>query len=223
MNRFFSFTSQKFFFLGKVKLFFLFCLFLFNCSATKAQSPELTYAHKVIDTLTSSVMNGRGYVDSSDFKAAVFIQHELQRMKLNSFTADYYQPFSFDANTFPGKMEVALNGKKLIPGKDFLVDAASGGAKGKFKMKEIPHQSSDTSMDAVANIVQWLIDEAGKKVFVTTDKDAFTKKQWAALEEQIRKYNGFGVKGYIIQSSAKLTWDASQEAMNFCWLQVNDS
>ncbi|MCY7410557.1 MAG: M28 family peptidase [Chitinophagales bacterium] len=201
-------------------IIFNFQLSIFN---SKAQTQTLTYAHYVIDTVTSKEMNGRGYVDSADFKAATFIQHEFQNSNLQSFTADYFQPFKFSANTFPGKMEVKLNGKKLIPGKDYLVDAASSGAKGKFTVKEIPHSASDTSINTVSNIVQWLIEQAGKKILVSASENSFTKKQWSTLTTEIRKYNGFGIKGYITRSSSKLTWDASQEALSSCWIQVKDS
>ena len=42
----------------------------------------------------------------------------------------YMQEFSFNANTFPGKMEVSINGVALVPGREFIVGAQSKGVKG---------------------------------------------------------------------------------------------
>jgi hypothetical protein len=41
----------------------------------------------------------------------------------------YYQAFTYPVNTFPGKMEVAINGKQLIPGIDFILTPESRGVK----------------------------------------------------------------------------------------------
>src|SRR4030095_1146809 len=127
----------------KRKYFLSAIIFLSSCCFAFAQSATLTYARYVIDTLTSAVMYGRGYTDSSDFKAALFIQHEFQGMNLSSLTADYFQPFYLDANTFPGKMKVKLGKRSLLPGQDFLVDAASKGLHGKFRMVNLHIDSND--------------------------------------------------------------------------------
>jgi hypothetical protein len=128
----------------------LFSILIFHCSylISRAQSPVITYAHSVIDTLASPAMDGRGYVDSADFKAATFIQHEFQKLKLLSFTTDYFQPFHLDVNVFPGKMNLKLNGQKLIPGKDFLINASSPSLKGKMPAHFVDYSSGDTSLNA---------------------------------------------------------------------------
>ncbi|WP_158796265.1 M28 family metallopeptidase [Pedobacter sp. L105] len=99
-------------------------------SAAIAQ--DLPAAKKTLHRLTSRKLWGRGYTKNGMAKAADYLSTQfkeigLQPMKGNSFR----QNFSYPANTFPGKMEVAVNGKKLIPGKDFIVEPASSGQKNK--------------------------------------------------------------------------------------------
>jgi hypothetical protein len=61
-------------------------------------------------------------------KAADFITAEFKSFGLAPMNGkDFKQSFTYSVNTFPGKMEVSVNGKKLIPGKDFIVDQASKG------------------------------------------------------------------------------------------------
>ena len=93
-------------------------LSIFNFQFSLAQSETISYARHVIDTLTSITMNGRGYVDSADFKAATFIRNEFKNDSLLPFTNSYFQYFFFDANVFPGKMNVTLGNNALTPGKE---------------------------------------------------------------------------------------------------------
>lgn len=44
------------------------------------------------------------------------------------------QEFSYNANTFPGKMEVSINGTALVPGREFIVGEQSRGVKAKGKL-----------------------------------------------------------------------------------------
>lgn len=188
-----------------------------------AQSQVLSYAHYVIDTLTSPVMDGRGYVDSSDYKAATFIQHEFRMIDLQSFTENYFQPIYFDVNTFPGEMELELNGKKLIPGKDFLVDAGSNTLNGKFPAIrcDLPQ---DTSLQAVAQLAKTIKNKKKLKSSVLFfDRQDFNKMQYAAWHRELLETNCFGAKGCIEFTNNKLTWDASEDVFSFCYVQVYDS
>jgi len=102
----------------------------FLVSATHAQ----THADSVANILRSHIykltdhnMMGRGYVRNGQKKAATYIRNHFTQLGLSSAPgiADMQQSYSFPVNTFPGKMNVSINGKELTPGKDYLVDAAS--------------------------------------------------------------------------------------------------
>jgi len=61
-------------------------------------------------------------------KAADFISGEFKSFGLLPMDGKTYkQQFNFSVNTFPGKMDLSINGKKLTPGKDFIVEQASRG------------------------------------------------------------------------------------------------
>lgn len=89
---------------------------------------DLNYAKTTIHTLTSKKYWGRGYTKDGMAKAADFIENEFKRFGLSPLNnGSYKQHFSFPVNTFPSKMSLEINGKKLVPGKDFLVHQASKG------------------------------------------------------------------------------------------------
>jgi hypothetical protein len=108
------------------KIFLL--LLLVTASAAFAQ--DLSFGRKMVDTLTSPYFWGRGYTNDGMKKAADFLANEFKSYGLEPIGKNYFQQFSYPVNTFPGKMEVNINGKDLIPGKDFIVSAESKAAKG---------------------------------------------------------------------------------------------
>ncbi len=127
------------------------CLLLTSyCSAQ-----DSLYTRQVIKKLTSKEFFGRGYVNNGLDKAAKYIAGELKRWKAEPlFGTGYFQWFDFNVNTFPGKMEVKINGKKLKPGVDFIVSPESSGFKGGTKMKKVDSVTyvMDGAKDAVVAI-----------------------------------------------------------------------
>ena len=100
-----------------------------------AQDPS--YAKEVVKKLASPEMKGRGYVGDGDKTAAEFISSEFQACGLKKYGKNYFQNFSTPVNSFPGKMELSINGKALVPGQDFLVDAGSPSIKGSFQAVQL--------------------------------------------------------------------------------------
>ncbi len=98
-------------------------LLVFSVSISWAQ--DEAFARKVIDTLAAAGMHGRGYVNDGEQIAAKYIAHQFNQMGLESYYRNYFQKFKFPINTFPGKMEVSINGKLLVPGEDYLALPAS--------------------------------------------------------------------------------------------------
>ncbi|ATP58249.1 aminopeptidase [Pedobacter ginsengisoli] len=114
-------------------------LILFLSIAGSAFSQDLHNARRTVNQLTSKALWGRGYTNNGMAKAANFICSAFKAYGLSPMSgADFKQPFSFPVNTFPGKMLVTINGKKLSPGKDYIVMPQSIGktAKGKFVQKD---------------------------------------------------------------------------------------
>lgn len=106
-------------------------LLLFVCSAMSASSQELAFGRKIVDTLTSPYFWGRGYTNDGMKKAADFIAAQFDSYGLEPLDGkNYFQKFSYPVNTFPGNMQLSINGKELTPGKDFIVSPAARGVKG---------------------------------------------------------------------------------------------
>jgi len=103
-------------------------LILLNSLTSSAQ--DLAFGRKMLDTLTSTHFWGRGYTNDGMKKAADFLAAELKAYGLQPLEGkSFLQPFSYPVNSFPGKMYVNINGKELVPGKDYIVGAESKGIK----------------------------------------------------------------------------------------------
>ncbi len=90
----------------------------------------------MVDTLTAPHFWGRGYTNNGMAKAADFLAAQFELYGLKPMGKNFLQTFSFPVNSFPGKMEVEVNGTELVPGKDFLISPESKGLKGKASLQQ---------------------------------------------------------------------------------------
>ncbi|CAM3923432.1 M28 family metallopeptidase [Mucilaginibacter galii] len=154
----------------------LLILLLFFGNATLAQ--DSLFARRIVDTLTSKYFWGRGYTNDGMGKAARFIAQEFKRYGLQPMDGkDYFQPFTFNVNTFPGKMEVTINGAALRPGIDFIVSPESRGvaAKGTLEQKDSVTfiDAQNRVMVSLQNKLTWSVaQEVGDYTLIQVDKKA---------------------------------------------------
>lgn len=110
---------------------------------------DTLYARKVIRYLSSEKCYGRGYLKKGLATAENYIVAELKKAEaLPLFGSAYTQSFFQIVNTFPGRIQVKLNGKRLKPGYDFIPDPSACSAKGKFslvKTDSLHYRSTGTS------------------------------------------------------------------------------
>ncbi len=80
-----------------------------------------------ISALADTSMHGRGYVKNGRGMAAEYIKKEFKKYNLQPAgrKKTFVQSYSFPVNSFPGRMELTVNGTTLAPGKDYIVDASS--------------------------------------------------------------------------------------------------
>ncbi|MGZ3754609.1 MAG: M28 family metallopeptidase [Mucilaginibacter sp.] len=122
---------------------------LFLCFIANAQ--DRVFARKMLDTLTSAHFWGRGYTHDGVLKAADFLTTQLKSYGLRPMDGEsYLQYFNYPVNTFPGKMDVTLNGSALMPGSDFIVSPDSRGIKGGGRLIQ---KDSVTFVDTVNKIL----------------------------------------------------------------------
>ncbi|MBA3706953.1 MAG: M28 family peptidase, partial [Bacteroidetes bacterium] len=132
-----------------------------------------SYARKIVDTMASESMHGRGYVNDGDKIAANYILTEFQKFGLRSFSQNYYQKFSFPINTLPGKMEVQIGNQKLIPGKNFIVGSL---ASENFKIKKRIHYRNKIKHDTSLNFDDFFIcDTIGDESYPIRSTDNAVK------------------------------------------------
>lgn len=195
------------------KVFFLIC-FLF---ATNSFAQDIKYAHYVIDTLASPSMEGRGYVNDGDRKAAAFIQSEFNKNGLLSFGNDYYQKFDIAINTLPGNANISTGKQVLIPGVDYLVSASSPTVKGEFPVVLLDKKT----LKSKARFKRFSIRDYSQKVIVV-DKIGITDKEQIALADSLRKYNFLKAKALVFISDSKLTWSisAANRQMPFATIDI---
>ena len=113
----------------------LLIILLFPLCTCYAQ--DVAFAKKMVDTLSSPVFWGRGYLNDGMKKSAEFLSSQFQLYGLKPMNGkNFLQAFSYPVNTFPDKMELSINGKDLIPGKDFIVSPDSRGVKGKGNLEQ---------------------------------------------------------------------------------------
>lgn len=104
-------------------------ILVFVSSALAAQ--DLDYYKSIVKELSSAKYQGRGYARDGANKAGKYLQKEFVKAGADKVSL---QPFTLDINTFPKKMKMSVDGKKLVAGEDFTVREFTPGVKGSFPL-----------------------------------------------------------------------------------------
>jgi aminopeptidase YwaD len=173
--------------------------------AFQVSAQNLEYAREVLNELCSDALAGRGYVDDGDNAAAYYIEQEFKNHDLFAWDYNFYQTFSFPVNTFPENVELIVDGVRLKPGEDYLVEADSPKLKGKFEL---------TYLDALPRIApsgRMLDTTASYKGLVVIADSLIAKLPPSIRMSLLRGMKKAGAKGLIRISDAKLTWTVSKQ------------
>ena len=170
-------------------------------------------ARAVVKTLSSPAFHGRGYVENGDGIAAEWIAQQFTRIGLKPVKSDYYEPFQFNVNSFPDSLHVAVDGVRMVPGVDYIVDPASGKASGRYSLVHLaPDDLFDPGRRAMSMGV--LTGQAACLHFPNTS-NADTLGKYGEIERELMHYCPV-----IRRAQGKLTWGASQEAMPFPLIEI---
>ena len=101
---------------------------------------DLAHYQKIVKELSSAKYQGRGYAEDGANKAGKWIAKEFAKVGADEVTC---QPFTLNINTFPSKMDVRVDGKKLTPGVDFTLREFNPGLKGEFKLYYVDMENFD--------------------------------------------------------------------------------
>lgn len=102
---------------------------------------DLEHYKKCVKELSSAKYQGRGYAEDGANKAGKWIAKEFSKVGAEEVVC---QPFTLNINTFPGKMEMSVDGKKQTPGVDFTLREFNPGIKGEFKLYYVDMENYDS-------------------------------------------------------------------------------
>lgn len=180
-------------------------LFAFLLLGLVGHAQDMEYAHEVLNELCSDYMAGRGYVDDGDNAAAYYIEQEFKHNNLYAWDYNYYQEFSFPVNTFPGKVEVEVDGQPLEVGKAFIVEADAPSIKGKY---ELTYVSKLPEIAPSGRVVDSLTSYKGVVVLA----DSLLSKLPPPIRTSVLKgMKKAGAKGIVRIAEEKLTWSVAKQ------------
>jgi len=126
------------------KLFLFAWVFIFveTMCVSSLQAQDLAYYKQVLKELSSAKYQGRGYYYGGANKAGKYLQKEFSKTGVDYVEC---QPFTININTFPSKMEMSVDGKKLTPGIDFSMREYSPGVRGTYKLYYVDTNNYDAA------------------------------------------------------------------------------
>jgi hypothetical protein len=109
--------------------------------AAQLNAQDLSHYQSIIKELSSKKYQGRGYAEDGANKAGKWIAKEFERVGADEVEC---QPFTLDINTFPGKMEFIVDGRRMTPGVDFTLREFNPGIEGEFKLYYVDMENYDS-------------------------------------------------------------------------------
>ncbi|MCB0794814.1 MAG: Zn-dependent exopeptidase M28 [Flavobacteriales bacterium] len=179
----------------------------------QTDAPEVAQARQYIQALCAPEMHGRGYVNGGDSIAADYIAAQFKRLGLEQVKESYFEPFSFRVNTFPEKVSLAIDGKPLIAGTDFLVDPASGSASGRMDLVHI--SKAQLAFPELRAMAMSVIPGKAVALDLPPTKNADSIALYNTYIEDMLHYGPV-----LRKETGKLTWGVAQEAHPFPLIQV---
>lgn len=171
------------------------------------------------EKLCSPAFHGRGYVNGGDSIAADFIAKEFEKMGCQFFKNTPFQPFQFKVNIFSNRMVCAVNGKELVPGKDFVVDPSSPMFYAdSLKVFKIRTEDLFNGKKIKNKISQGAMSRSKASVAF-----AFQYSLWKGdtLKKAQELAKNLGTSMPVIEIlDTKFTWSVSQEQIRFPIVQV---
>ena len=109
-------------------------IILLTFAALQLNAQDMVLYKQIVKELSSSRYQGRGYAKGGANKAGKYLEKEYLKAGADEVVC---QPFTIDINTFPGKMKMWADGKRLTPGVDFSMREYSPGVYGTFPVYHV--------------------------------------------------------------------------------------
>ncbi len=164
-------------------------------------------------------MSGRGYINKGRERAAQHIMRKLRDAGLKPVTPDssFYQYYSFPVVTFPDTVFLQVGKKALLPGEEYLVDAAS---ESYYAHKQ---NVTTTEVGKLADSAEWAAIRRRlrpDRINLLRGTDSLARLlhiRPSRLAETLPR------GAYIIPVSGKMTWTVATGTIPATMLYVQDS
>ena len=172
-------------------------LLLLAVAAVQVDAQDLAQYKKVVKELSSSKYQGRGYARDGANKAGKYLEKQF---RLAGVDAVARQHFTLDINTFPGKMKLSVDGRKMVAGMDFTIREYSPGAHGTYKLYHI-----DT--------LNYNSEKIFRDLALPENKDAFVVCDFWFTYKHREDFQKLQSAGGAPNAGLVLTWD--EEPLKF--------
>jgi aminopeptidase YwaD len=181
----------------------------------QGQSEYATYAKKMLDTLSSGFLYGRGHVEQGEKKASYMVATEFFKMKLQKFSPapSYYQNFTLSANIFPEVPLLAIDNNWLVCGTEFLPHPASGPLRGAFPVVFV-----DSTVFKKPSIFKKLGRTGLKNRVLVLDDRGLTPES-KRIMQNLASHNPWGAIA-VIELVDRLIFGISDKPKSFAHLHV---
>lgn len=206
--------------LSYLTLLYLSLLFQIQSISSFAQQKEhgevYRYGRKIVDTLASPSMHGRGYVNDGDKIAAKYLENELRSFGLKNFNNTYRQEFHLSVNTFPpldyaiAVTMIAPKGQKWLgEGQEILVHGSSPPSSGTAGIIWFDKKT----LGSDRNLKKFYAANFSEKALLIDDYGITDKEQLKQVEAL--KNNPVHAKVVLIFNRKRLMWEVSQTVSTF--------
>lgn len=202
-------------------ILFVFCTLLWVANAhAQCDTVIKPWLRSRINILTDTSFHGRGYVANGKEDAADYIRKQFKKYKLKPVAPHraYRQAYYFPVNVFPGRMSVTFNGKQLVAGQDYIVDAGSSPFDGKdLKFEKIDLGEIKTKEEWRKLVATF---RSNNKVYYLEHVDSIC--HLLNLKKGLFSYV-LPVGCYVIPQTEKFIWTVSREISHATVIYVKDS
>ena len=172
-------------------------LLLLAVAAWQGGAQDLAQYKKVVKELSSSKYQGRGYARGGANKAGNYLEKQFRKAGVDAVTR---QHFTLDINTFPGKMKLSVDGRKMVAGMDFTLREYSPGVRGTYNLYHI-----DT--------LNYNSEKIFRDLALPENKDAFVVCDFWFTYKHREDFQKLQSAGGAPNAGLVLTWD--EEPLKF--------
>ena len=198
------------------KFLLLICLPIIPCISS---AQDLRALKHEIASLCSPTMSGRGYVAKGRDRAALHIMRKMRDAGLRPVTPDsiFYQYYTFPVVSFSDSVMISIGKRDLVPGEEFLVDAASDSyhaRKKKVQSVDVGKLADSTQWDAIRNRFN------DSRIYLLKGTDSLCRLlgiRPTKLAERLPR------GAFIIPLKGKMTWTVATDTITATALYIQDS